>query len=173
MAPDTGGSAGKASAGSGSPTRVPEVTLLTWKSSVLRRRPKTFAVGVIASLLFLGVVWISFPGDTTILFLAAVIMGGALSPLYFPATYTFTNKKAYQSVLFSRDGYRWQDFDEYRVFDDSVFLHLRPTDLRMRYLKGLTVYFGPDNREEVLDIVRQRIHPDAGRVLGSAPGPKK
>jgi len=97
---------------------------------------------------------------------------GALGPLYFPITYTFTNKKAYQAVFSSKDGFRWEDFDSYRVFSDCVFLHLRPRNLRLRYLKGMTVYFSK-NREEVLDILRQRIEGDVTEPSKSHQGAKK
>jgi len=135
----------------------PEVTLLTWSSSLARRNTKTFALGLFATVLGLGAVWWGFGGQLGPVILAAMLLGGALGPLYMPTTFTFTDRKAYQRVFFSRDGYRWKDFDEVRVFGDGVYLHLRPTDLRMRYLKGLTVYFSRDNRQEVLDLVRQRL----------------
>jgi len=149
----------------------PETTLLRWSSSMARRKPKTFAVGVAAALLVLLVVYFSFGGEVGAVILAAVLLGGALGPVYFPTSYTLTNKKAYQQIFFSREGYRWQDFDGYRVFSDGVFLHLRPTDLRMRYLKGLMLFFGPSNRDEVLDIVRRHIVAEAAADTGVGAAP--
>lgn len=149
----------------------PEVTILKWSSSMLRRRPKTFAVGIAAVILGLAAVYWGFQGQIGAVILAAVLLGGALGPLYVPTVFTLTNKKAYQQVFFSRDGYRWQEFDGYRVFEDGLFLHLRPSDLRMRYLKGLMVFFGPANRQEVLDIVRQNITVEAAEASSSAAEP--
>ncbi len=135
----------------------PEVTILKWSSSLARRRPKTFIVGILAVLLGLVAVYYSFGGQMGPLVIAVLLLGGALGPLYLPTVFIFTDRKAYQQVFFSKDGYRWQDFDEYRVFNDGVFLHLRPTDLRMRYLKGLMVFYGASNGPEVLDVVRGHI----------------
>jgi hypothetical protein len=152
------------------PDRTPEVTLLAWSSSLRHRKPKTFAIGLLATVLVLALTWIAFPGEVGYVVLAALMMGGALGPLYFPVGFRFTNKKAYQKMFFSEDGHRWQDFDEYRVFDDGVYLHLRPSDLRLRYLKGMTIYFGRDNREEVLEHVRRIIQPEPkadGREQGT------
>jgi hypothetical protein len=167
---------GQRDKGKPSPSRAPasaayepETTLLTWSSSLVRRNPKTFAAGILATAVGLGAVWWSFGGEIGPVILAAMLLGGALGPLYLPTTYTFTDKKAYQRIFFSRDGYRWQDFDECRTFGDGVYLHLRPTDLRMRYLKGLTVYFSSTNRQAVLDLVRERIQPaDAVKEAGRA-----
>ncbi len=139
---------------------APEVTLLEWTTSLRRRKPKTFYTGILATVAGLALVWWAFREAGAVL-LAALLLGGALGPLYFPTTFRLTDKKAYQRILFSVDGHRWQDFDEYHVFSDGVYLHLRPTDLRHRYLKGLTLYFGPDNRQEVLDIIRQRMTADS------------
>ena len=135
---------------------APEVTLLKWSSSLMRRKPKTFLAGVAATLVGLVLIWFAF-GSAIYVVLAVLLLGGALAPVYFPQGFVLTNKKACQVVFFSREGFRWQDFDEYRLFDDGVYLHLRPTDMRMRYLKGLMLYFGPSNREQVLDLIRQRI----------------
>lgn len=139
----------------------PEVTILKWSTSMARRKPKTFVVGVLASLLGLVIVLFLFR-DYGAVILAAVLLGGALGPLYLPTSFTFTNKKAYYQVFFSREGYRWQDFDGYRLLDDGVYLHLRPVDLRMRYLKGMNLFFGPGNREQVLDVIRQHVATEAG-----------
>ncbi len=143
--------------GTGTSVHDPEVTILSWSSSIMRRRPKTFAVGMLAVALGLAAVYWGFQGQIGAVILAAVLLGGALGPLYVPTAFTLTNKKAYQRIFFSREGYRWQDFDGYRVFEDGVFLHLRPSDLRMRYLRGLMLFFGPANRQEVLDAVRQHV----------------
>lgn len=143
--------------GRGSPERAAEVTLLTWSSSLRHRKPKKFAIGLLATALVLGLTWIAFPGEIGFLILAGLMMLGALGPLYFPVRFRLTNKKAYQRMFFSEDGHRWLDFENYHVFDDGVYLRLRPADLRLRYLKGMTVYFGQNNREEVLGHVRRLI----------------
>ncbi len=134
-----------------------EETLLKWSSALWQRRPKTFIVGILAVVLGLGGVWFGFSGQGGAVILAAALLGGALGQLYLPTTYTLTTKKVYQQVFFSRDGYRWTDFDDFRIVEDGVYLHLRPTDMRARYLKGLTLFFGRANREQVLDIVRQNV----------------
>lgn len=145
-----------------------EITLLAWKTSLRQRRPKTFAVGILASALALGLVWVGFPGEWNFLVLAAMMLVGALGSLYFPTRYTFTNKKVYQQVLSSKDAYPWRDFDRYHVDVDGVYLRLEPRDLRARYLKGLMVYFSPTNRDEVLDLVRRHI-PTPGQGGDSSP----
>ncbi|RJQ04060.1 MAG: hypothetical protein C4551_11055 [Bacillota bacterium] len=137
-----------------------EVTILQWSTSLRERKPKTFAAGILATILGLAVVYWGFGGQWIAVVMALFLLGGALGPLYFPTTYRLTNKKAYQRIFFSEEGHRWQDFDEYRVFHDGVFLHLRPTDLRQRYLKGMTLHFGRGKREEILDLVRGRIAGD-------------
>lgn len=137
--------------------RPEEVTLLSWKTSLRQRRPKTFAMGILASALGLGLVWVGFPGEWNFLVLAAMMLVGALGSLYFPTRYTFSNQKVYQQVLSSKDSYPWRDFDSYRVDSDGVYLHLEPRDLRLRYLKGVMVYFSPTNRDEVLDVVRRHL----------------
>jgi hypothetical protein len=156
-----------------SDARAPETTLLTWTSSLRSRRPKTFAVGILATLLILALVWIAFPSQPGFLLIALVMMGGALGPLYFPVRFRLTNKRVYQRIFFSEDGHRWRDFDEYRVFDDGVFLRLRPTDLRNRYLKGLTLYFSPANRDEVLGLVRRYLGQEKAGDRDEAGPPSK
>ena len=112
-------------------------------------------MGMVATVLGLALVWWGFGGQIGPVVLAAVLLGGALGPLYFPTGFVLTNKKAYQRIFFSLEGHRWTDFDGYRVLRDGVYLRLSPTDLRKRYLKGMTLYFGRDNREQVLDVVRR------------------
>jgi len=165
---DVGASRDDRSSG-GSTGRVKEVTLLKWRSSLLDRQPKKFYIGLGASLGALALVWVGFPGEPLYLLLALIMLTGALGPLYFPIHYTLTDKRVYQAIFSSKDSFRWEDFDSYRVFDDSVHLHLRPKNLRLRYLKGLTLYFS-NNREEVLDVIRQRIEGDEGE---SSKSPQK
>jgi hypothetical protein len=139
-----------------------ERVLLTWSSSLARRRPRTFAIGVAAMVLGVGLVWFSFPDEFWFVILAGVMLVGALGQLFFPVTYTLTDRKVYQKVLFSRDVFRWEDFGGFSVFNDGVYLRFRPKDLRLRYLKGLTVYFSsPSNREEVLDVIRRHLGKEA------------
>jgi len=147
-----------------------EVTLLQWSTSLRERKPKTFAAGILATIVGLAMVYWGFGGQWVAVVMALVLLGGALGPLYFPTTFRLTNKKAYQRIFFSEESYRWQDFDEYRVLHDGVFLHLRPTDLRQRYLKGMTLYFGQDNREAILDVVRSRIAVDEPGVARNRAG---
>lgn len=158
----------------GSAAFEPEVTLLKWSSSLMSRDPRKFALGLAATVVGLAAVWWGFGGQLGAVILAALLFGGALGPLYLPTHFTLTDRKAYQQTFISRDGYRWKDFDEYRLFNDGVYLHLRPTDLRMRYLKGLTVFFGRDNREAVLDIVRGHVSAPEAETRGqtSVPGRK-
>ncbi len=151
-----------------------EKVLLTWSSSLARRRPRTFAIGVAAMVLGLGLVWFSFPDDFGFVILAAVMLVGALGQLFFPVTYTLTDRKVHQKVLFSRDVFRWEDFEGFSVFDEGVYLRFRPKDLRLRYLKGLTVYFSsPSNREEVLDVIRRRLGKEADETAKEASGQEK
>ncbi len=153
-----------------------EPALLTWRSSLYQRKPKKFAMGLAIAVLGLFVLWFGFRDDPAVigvLVIALVLVTGALAPAFFPIEYRLTPKRVQQRILFSVDSYRWADFDHYFMVEDGVFLHLEPRDLRQKYLRGVTLYFARDNRDRVLDTVRQFVAEQAAHASDQERSPKK
>ncbi|HEY3316253.1 MAG TPA: hypothetical protein VGL40_13375 [Bacillota bacterium] len=88
---------------------------------------------------------------------AVVIITASISAWVFPISYELTTRRVKMGNLLFREDKSWLRFNDYAVHPDSVQLLFDQRSLRGRVLKGLLLYFGPENRGEVLRIVRENV----------------
>ena len=103
-------------------------------------------------------------------FLAAVAMGngwwGVLGALllflamwsfYLPHTYRLDGAGVSKRSVFGEERRRWEEIRSFYVDRYGVLLSPFVQPTRLARFRGISVQFGPGNREEVLEIIRSRV----------------
>ncbi|MHB8926231.1 MAG: hypothetical protein ACYC9Q_01030 [Bacillota bacterium] len=138
------------------PAEPEEEVLLKWSVHLARQYPRrTFltALGVVATL---AVVLLAGLGPWWA-FITVVIIVGSISAWIFPIRYALTNKGVKQFNFLSREERSWLRFTNYIIYNDAVQVTYDQRTLRGRILKGLMLYFGPDNRERIIEVVKDNV----------------
>lgn len=145
------------------PARPPEPeeeVLLKWSVHLARQNPRRTlltALGVMGTLVVvllagLGLWWA---------IITLIIIIGSISAWIFPIHYVLTNKGIKQYNFLSREERSWLRFTDYVIYDDAVQVAYDQRTLRGRILKGLMLYFGPDNREQIIQVVKDNVVTEA------------
>ncbi|MHB8758313.1 MAG: hypothetical protein ACYC6V_09915 [Bacillota bacterium] len=145
------------------PARRPEPeeeVLLKWSVHLARQNPRRTlltALGVVGTL---AVVLLAGLGPWWAV-ITLIIIIGSISAWIFPIRYVLTDKGVKQYNFLSREERSWLRFTDYVVYNDAVQVTYDQRTVRGRILKGLMLYFGPDNREQIIQVVRDNVVTEA------------
>lgn len=137
------------------PAEQPGEVLLTWRVDRLRERPLiSLIVIAVLGLLFLWLRWYTGSWLTTIVLVAVVV--ASLSQFLFPTTFTLYENGL--SIANLRRDYRpWSRFAYMRVYPDAVQIAPRVSGVRARWNRGILIYFGREDRDKIVRIVREKL----------------
>lgn len=145
------------------PARPPEPeeeVLLRWSVHLARQNPRRTMLTVLGILGTLAVIFLAGLGLKWAI-ITLVIIIGSISAWIFPIRYVLTNKGVKQYNFLSREDRSWLRFTDYVLYNDAVQVTFDQRTIRGRIQKGLMLYFGPDNREQVIQIVKDNVVTEA------------
>lgn len=149
-------------------TAVPQAqeVVLTWTVHLLRREPERVKVLVpcLGGALLLGLLLFH---NLALALLPVVVFGLSLSDFLFPVRYTLTAQGVQARSLVSHLEMSWADVRHAYLAEEGIKLSpLRRRDSRWEPLRGLFLRFDTENRDAVIDGVKQ-LREAAERRAGS------
>ena len=130
-----------------------EQTLKAWRVHRLRDNPR-FAPLVALAYAVAFVLWrVLFPHPLA-LFLPVVALTGAMAEYLFPVTYLITNKGAHKKCWTTQLFIAWADVKRAGVGADGICLSPLPRASRLDDFRGVRLFFGHENPDEIQQIVR-------------------
>jgi hypothetical protein len=136
---------------------VPSV-LVTWTAHPARRRPRDVALAVAVIATTMGVVLMSFE-SALLTVVAGVVLVSSIAPFLFPTRYTVTEDGVAAERIFRRRERRFADLRRLDVGDRAALLSPFRAPSWLDRQRGLLVFFDGADRDEVLRILRSKIHP--------------
>jgi len=133
---------------------------LKWSVHLARQYPRRTLFTALGILATLAVVLLAGLGLWWAFFTLVIILG-SISAWIFPIRYELTDRNVKQFNFLSREERSWLRFTDYVLYDDAVQLVYDQRTLRGRLLKGLMLYFGPNNREQIIQIVKDNVVTEA------------
>ncbi len=128
---------------------------LKWVVHPFKKNKKKTVFLILFLILVWGLVyWSTY--SLGYLLLAVFILMASLSAYFFPTTYEMTDQKITVKYIATRKEKSWDTFRSFYADKNGVFLSPFPKPSRMENFRGLYVRYN-DNREEVLDFVREHI----------------
>jgi hypothetical protein len=134
-----------------------EATLLRWRVHRLRESPRG------ALLVLAGTAGVLLAGNLLSLHPITLLVGMAalmvsLSDYLLPVTYRLTEKGAHADVGLNRLFIAWKDVKRATHGNEGIFLSPFPQPSRRDGFRGVRLRYGMDNRDAVLENVRNLWH---------------
>ncbi|MDP3058640.1 MAG: hypothetical protein Q8N36_04215 [bacterium] len=133
-------------------TTIVGETLLEWTAMPYKYNRKKTAWLVVAIVAFpLLVYWSS--RDFVYSLIAAMVLMGAFVGFVLPTSYVVTTEGIFYKDVFNKAFKKWDAFKRYTKYDDGLQLWFSQSQMRERLLRGIFVYYGSGNQQEVLAII--------------------
>jgi len=143
---------------------------LSWRTHPFRENWKRSSLVLLVLVIVWGFVYITSEGDIVLTGLSVVILIGTLSPYFFSSEYKLDDEFIVQKRGSLVQKKRWKEFRNYHIGKRYIQLSPFTYASRLESFRSMMLYVRPDNREQVLDLVRRHIDkPEDARQSTAVP----